>query len=174
MNADRFTPLQRLLHWLLAAAIIAMLFIGVFMVSTVAPASSALVAFHRPLGIAILALVLLRLAVRLRRGAPALPPDLPGWMAASARLSHVALYALMLAMPLIGWGMLSAGGYPITIWNGWNLPPILPADARVFTLLRNAHTALAYALFAIVLAHLGAALFHALVRRDGVFRSMAP
>jgi cytochrome b561 len=111
----RFTALQRLLHWSLALAILAMLFIGVGMVSTVMPRYVPLLVAHKTLGIVVLVLALLRLAVRLRSGAPSLPPDLPAPMRASANLSHLALYALMIAMPHIGWGILSAGGYPIVL-----------------------------------------------------------
>ena len=72
MNAinERFSPLQRALHWIMAICILAMLFIGVGMVSTVKPDYLTLVSIHKPLGIAILVLALIRLAVRLARGAP--------------------------------------------------------------------------------------------------------
>ena len=169
----RFAPVQRALHWLMAACIIAMLFIGVGMVSTVMPKYLALISIHKTLGVTILALVLLRLAVRLRYGAPALPVDLPAPMKLAAHLSHYALYGLMIAMPLIGWAMLSAGGYPIVLYGPWGLPPILPQNATVYAVLREAHTLFAYLLFATVLVHLAAALFHGLVRRDGVLESMA-
>ncbi|MNG99106.1 hypothetical protein D3C79_582690 [compost metagenome] len=76
----------------------------------------------------------------------------------------------MLAMPLIGWGMLSASGNPLP----WQLPAILPHDLQLYAVLRRAHGGLAYLLFATVLVHLGAALVHGLVRRDGVLRSMWP
>ena len=95
----RFTPLQRLLHWLMAALILTMLFIGVGMVSTVTPKYLTLVQIHKPLGAAILVLALIRLAVRLKDGAPALPADLPEPIKLSAKLSHYVLYALMIAMP---------------------------------------------------------------------------
>src|SRR6202522_1496867 len=114
----RFTPLQRLLHWLMAFCILAMLFIGVGMVSTVAPRYLPLVSIHKSLGIAILVLALIRLAVRLRYGAPSLPADLPEPMRLGAYLSHYALYALMIGMPLLGWAMLSAAGYPVVVFGG--------------------------------------------------------
>src|ERR1700746_2204572 len=104
----RFTPLQRLLHWLIAVCILARLFSGVGMGSTVTPKFLPLIAIHKSLGIAILVLALIRLAVRLRYGAPALPTDLPEPMKLAAYLSHYALYALMIGMPLLGWAMLSA------------------------------------------------------------------
>jgi cytochrome b561 len=170
----RFTALQRLLHWLMALSILAMLFIGVGMVSTVMPKYLTLVSIHKPLGIAILVLAMIRLAVRLRQGAPPLPADLPEPMKIAARLSHVALYALMIAMPLIGWAMLSAAGYPVVLFGGVHLPPIAPQSASLHALLWSAHFYLAFLFFALILMHAAAALFHALIRRDGVFETMAP
>jgi cytochrome b561 len=170
----RFTALQRLLHWVMAICILAMLFIGVGMVSTVMPKYLPLVATHKTLGIVILVLALIRLGVRVRYGAPSLPADLPWPMKAAAYLSQIGLYVLMIAMPLIGWGMLSAGGYPIVLYGGIQLPPILPRSDDLHALLWTAHVYLAFAFFALILAHLAAALFHALVRRDTVFDSMAP
>src|SRR5271163_5175089 len=118
---QRFTPLQRLLHWLMAVCILAMLFIGVGMLSTVTPKFLPLVSIHKSLGIAILVLALIRLGVRLRYGAPSLPADLPEPMKLAAQLSHYALYALMIGMPLIGWAMLSAAAYPVVLFEGIRL-----------------------------------------------------
>lgn len=173
-RSDRFTPLQRLLHWLMALGILAMLFIGVGMVSTIAPTHLALVSIHKPLGIAILVLAVIRLVVRLRSGAPALPVDLSAPMKLAAVLSHYALYGLMLVMPLIGWAMMSAAGYPIVLAEGIRLPAIVSPSASLHALLWTAHAYLAFAFFGLILMHIGAALFHALVRRDGVFRTMSP
>jgi cytochrome b561 len=170
----RFTAPQRLLHWLMAVCILAMLFIGVGMVSTVMPKYLTLVSIHKPLGAAILVLALIRLVVRLRYGAPPLPTDLPEPMKLAAHLSHYAFYALMIGMPLIGWGMLSAADYPIVLYGGVHLPAILPPSDSLHALLWNAHFYLAFAFFALILLHVAAALFHALIRRDGVFEAMAP
>jgi cytochrome b561 len=126
------------------------------------------------LGIAVLVLALIRLAVRWRQGAPPLPANLPEPMKLAAELSHYALYALMIAMPLIGWGMLSAAAYPVVLYGSVHLPPILPQSDGLHTLFWNAHFYLAFAFFALILLHAAAALFHALVRRDGVFDAMAP
>ena len=171
-SPDSFSFLQRVLHWLMAIMVLAMLFIGVTMVSTLKPRFLILLAIHKPLGLAILVLALLRLGVRLKRGVPPLPEDLPSVQVGAAKLSHVALYALLIAMPLIGWSMLSAGGYPIVLFGSFHLPGILPQDDRLYALLRTAHTLFAYAFFATILLHIAAALFHALIRRDGVLRTM--
>ena len=169
----RFTVLQRLLHWLMAVCILTMLFIGVGMVSTIMPKFLPLVAIHKSLGIAILVLALIRLGVRLRYGAPPLPADLPEPMKLAAYLSHYALYALMIGMPLIGWAMLSAAAYPVAVFGGLYLPAIVPQSDSLHTWLWDAHFYLAFAFFGLVLMHVAAALFHALVRRDGVFQTMA-
>src|SRR6476619_1019652 len=145
-----FPLLSRLLHWTMAVLILAMLFVGVAMVSSLSDYSR-LVAIHRPLGILLLVLVAIRLINRLLSPPPPLPAAMP---------------------PLVGWGMLSAGGYPIPLVGSFHLPPILPHDKALYAILRPAHTVLAYLLFLTLLAHLGAALTHALVFKDGVFRSM--
>ncbi|MBN8791620.1 MAG: cytochrome b [Stenotrophomonas nitritireducens] len=162
----------RVLHWSMAVMIIAMLFIGVTMVASL-HLRPLLIDLHRPLGVAIGVLALLRLYNRLRHRPPPLPAELPAWQAMAARLSHWMLYALMLLMPLIGWAMLSAGGYPIVLWKGLQLPAIVPHTPALYAALRNAHGVLAYVLFATVLMHVGAALLHLWVRRDGVFQAMA-
>jgi len=170
----RFNLLQRALHWLMAICVIAMLFIGVGMVSTVTPSYLPLISIHKTLGMAILVLALIRLAVRIRFGSPALPADLPEPMKLAAHLSHYALYALMIVMPLLGWAMLSAAEYPVVLYGKTFLPAILPQSDRVHTLLWNAHYYLAFAFFALLLMHVAAALFHAWVRRDGVFQTISP
>lgn len=173
MQSERFALPARVLHWLMAALILAMLLIGAGMLSTSTALYPELLAWHRPIGIAILLLALVRLAYRVTHRPPPLPADLPAIQAAAAIASHYLLYALMIAMPLIGWGMQSAGGYPITLWKGVALPPILPHNIVWYGWLRCTHGLLAYAFFLLILGHLAAALFHALIRRDGVFRSMA-
>ncbi len=173
-SRTRFAPPQRLLHWLMAACILAMLFIGVGMVSTVAAKYLTLVSIHKPLGITILLLALIRLPLRLYYGAPALPADLPEPMKLAAKLSHYIFYALMIGMPLLGWAMLSAAAYPVVLFGSVYLPSIAPLNPGLHTLLWNAHHYLAFAFFALFLLHLGAALFHKWVRRDGVFEAMAP
>jgi cytochrome b561 len=169
---DRFPLAIRLLHWAMAALIAAMLFIGAAMVSTAGPAYSALLALHRPLGIAILLLACSRLAIRIGTRAPPLPDDLPRAQARAARASHILLYLAMIGLPLIGWAMLSAGSYPVRLGAGLVLPPILPPDALAFGRLRQLHALAAFAFFALILGHLTVALVHGFVRRDGVLATM--
>ena len=168
-----FPASSRLLHWLMAILVLTMLFVGAGMAATVSRRYAWLVAIHEPLGIAVLVLVIIRFANRLLHAPPALPAALPEWQRQAAQASHHLLYALMLLLPLVGWAMQSAAGYPLVILGWLRMPPIMAHDATLYALLRYAHTWLAYLLFATFLAHLGAALLHALIRRDGVFQSMA-
>jgi cytochrome b561 len=167
----RFPAASRLLHWLMAPMIVAMLFIGVGMAATVSKRYELLVSIHRPLGIAIFVLCVIRIVNRLINPPP-LPDMLPSLQRFAAKASHIVLYALMFIMPLVGWGMLSAARYPIVLYGPLRLPPILPHDLTLYAWLRDLHTDLAYLFFATFLVHLGAALFHGLIRRDGVFASM--
>lgn len=169
---NHFAPLARLLHWLMALLVIAMLFIGAGMVASVSERHEWLIHLHKPLGVAILLLVIVRLFVRFSTRQPPLPADLPGWQVLAAKASHGLLYALMLILPVLGWAMISAAGDPVTLGIGVQLPAILPANATLFAFLRRAHGYLAYLLFLTVLLHLAAALFHGWVRRDGVLQSM--
>lgn len=170
MKPEAFHPLVRLLHWLMAVLIVAMLFIGVSMVSDLSLRHPVLLSLHKATGLALLVLVVLRIGLRLALPHPPLPHDLPPLQRFAAGASHVLLYGLMLAMPLLGWAMLSAGGYPRPL----QLPAIAPHDLQLYAVLRQAHGWAGYLLFATILVHLGAALMHALVRRDSVLRSMWP
>jgi cytochrome b561 len=169
----RFPAVSRLLHWLMAAMIVAMLFIGVSMAASVSARYELLVSIHRPLGIVIFVLCVIRFVNRFINPPPELPDTVPSLQRFAAKASHIVLYALMFVTPLVGWGMLSAAGYPIVLAGAWHLPAILPLDDSLYAVLRPLHTVLAYLLFATFLAHLGAALTHALIFRDGVFQSMA-
>jgi cytochrome b561 len=168
----QFAIQSRILHWLMAAMILAMLFIGVSMVASLADYRW-LVAIHRPLGIAILILAVIRLVNRKLTKLPAFPPTMSPIERFLASSSEKLLYALMIAMPLIGWGMLSAGHYPILMFGSVHLPPILPPHPMLYAFLRHSHTILAYLLFATILAHVGAVLFHTLIVRDRLLNRMA-
>src|SRR6202171_2450918 len=121
----RFPAASRLLHWIMAPMIVAMLFIGVGMAASVSARYELLVAIHRPLGIAIFVLCVIRIVNRFINPPPELPDTVPSLQRFTAKASHVVLYALMFIMPLVGWGMLSAARYPIVLYRPMWLAPVL-------------------------------------------------
>jgi cytochrome b561 len=171
-NPTQFALLSRILHWLMAAMLLAMLFIGVSMVASLGNYHR-LVAIHRPLGITILILAAIRLINRRCTKLPPFPPTMSRQERFLASSSERLLYALMFALPLVGWGMLSAGHYPIVMFGPVHLPPILPPNPTLYAVLRQSHTILAFLLFATFLAHLSAVLFHTLIVRDRLLDRMA-
>jgi cytochrome b561 len=168
----QFALQSRILHWLMAAMLLAMLFIGATMVASLGN-YEVLVAIHRPLGIMILILAVVRLINRICTKLPPFPPTMSRLERFMASSAERLLYALMLILPLVGWGMLSAGQYPIVMFGPVHLPPILPANPMLYAFLRRSHTILAYLLFFTFLAHLGAVLFHTFIIRDRFLDRMA-
>jgi cytochrome b561 len=134
----------------------------------------ALISIHRPLGIAILILVVVRFVNRLLNPPPPLPATISRAERLVATASEFTMYGLMFALPLVGWGMLSAAQYPVVLYGSVYLPAILPHNAALHAALRKGHTILAYFFFMMFIAHFGAILFHTLIVRDGFFKRMAP
>lgn len=170
---SRFTPLMRFFHWLTAALVLTMLGIGLAMVASLAYYHR-LISIHRPLGILVLIVVVLRFINRRRSTLPPFPETMSPQERLAASASELLLYSLLFLLPLVGWGMLSAARYPIVLFGSVHLPPILPHSVLLYAVLRKTHTILAYLLLLAFLAHIGAVLFHTLVVRDGLFSRMAP
>jgi cytochrome b561 len=171
-SPTQFAVQSRILHWLMAAMLLTMLFIGVSMVSSLENYHR-LIGIHRPLGIMILILAVVRLTNRMFTTLPPFPPTMSRSERLVATASERLLYTLMFALPLVGWSMLSAGSYPIVMFGSLQLPPILPANPALYAVLRKSHSLLAYLLFLTFLAHLSAVLFHTLILRDRLLKRMA-
>jgi cytochrome b561 len=170
---SQFNILARILHWTMAAMILTVLGIGVAMVASLAD-YHVLVSIHRPLGIAVLILVVLRFANRQLSTLPPFPATMSHRERQMAKVSEYLMYALMLVLPLVGWGMLSAAHYPIVLFGSLYLPWILPHNLELYWVLRQTHTVLAFLFFATFVAHFGAVLFHTLVLRDRLLGRMVP
>ena len=172
-NPKQFPGSMRFLHWLMAAMVLTMLGIGIAMVASLGDYHS-LVSIHRPLGISILILVVIRYVNRRLHALPPFPPTMSQQERFVAHASEVLLYTLLFVEPLVGWGMLSAARYPIVLFGSVHLFPILPHSVTLYAALRKTHTLLAYLLFLTFLGHFAAILFHTLIVRDGILRRMVP
>jgi cytochrome b561 len=169
----QFTALMRILHWTMAAMVLTMLGVGVTMVASLAD-YHVLVSIHRPLGVAILILVVVRFMVRWLSRLPPFPPTMSRLERRAAAAAEYTMYGLMLALPLVGWSMLSAARDPVMLFGSVHLPFILPHDALLYAILRRTHTVLPYLLFLTILNHFGAILFYTLIVRDGMLLRMVP
>ncbi|HEX5354279.1 MAG TPA: cytochrome b [Rhodanobacteraceae bacterium] len=166
--------LVRAFHWLIAVLIVAQAVIGLTMVQMgVTPAKVRVFAWHKSIGMTILALVLLRIVWRLGERKPADPPTMPRWQRNAARTMHLALYVLILAIPLSGWWFNSASNAPLVWFGFFNIPGLTDGYAPLWkprALLL--HQVLFWVLVALLVAHVGAALWHHFRQRDDVLRRM--
>lgn len=168
---QQFTRLTRILHWLSAVLVFTMLLVGFVMVNSLGDYAT-LVRFHKTLGVLVLAIVVVRIANRLTHRAPTLPATVGRLERLAVAVSEVALYALLLAQPLVGWAMVSTSGTPVILFGSFQLPAIAPVDAGLYSALRTTHSLLAYALVVIIAAHVCAVLLHSVTLRDGMLRRM--
>jgi cytochrome b561 len=131
-----------------------------------------LILYHKQLGMFALALVLLRLGWRVGHALPALVDTLPEWQKVAARLVHLCLYALMLALPVTGWLMSSAAGFSVSILDLFDLPDLVAKDDFLFQAFVQAHKWSGYVLIALAVMHAGAALMHHFVDKDETLKKM--
>ena len=168
----RYPVRTRILHWLTALLVFSMLFIGFVMVNSLG-SYAALRGIHMTLGVTVLVIVVARAANRLTHRVPRLP-DTVGWLEHKVVVgSELTLYALLLAQPLVGWAMVSAAGQSVVVFGSLHLPRIAPFDANLYFILRQTHSLIAYALVAVIAAHVSAVLLHTLTLRDGMLSRMA-
>lgn len=162
------------MHWLVAALASAVVVLGWRMLASPHETASRerFLYWHRSLGLVVLLVMLLRLLWRWRHPPPPLPADFARPAAALARATHLGLYAVLIAMPLAGWLNAAAAGHAVRLFGLVALPPLSPAHGRLSQAAIAVHLAGQYVLYVLVAAHVVGALYHALIRRDGVFERM--
>lgn len=172
MNNPTVYPLaMRVVHWLMAALILSLLFVGLSMVTSLGAWQYTLLTWHKMAGLVAAAAVLLRIAIRLSTRAPQLPNSVPLWQQYVAKLTHLAFYLLLLLMPLSGYLMQNAAGRPLTAF-GVTLPTLVPTDLAWYGFFRELHAWFSVLLILLIIMHISAALYHGLIKRDGVLNSM--
>jgi cytochrome b561 len=174
-TAARYGGIAIALHWLVAVAIFATFPLGLYMADLpLSPRKLELVSYHKWIGVTVLTLMCLRLAWRLIHRPPPLPSSVPAWQRRAAAIAHWTLYALLLAIPLSGWLFSSAAGVPTVYLGLWQLPDLVGKDKALADALKLAHKSLNFALLALVVVHVAAALKHQFVDRDGLLLRMRP
>ena len=174
--ADRhaYTAFAKLLHWLIAVLIAAQFVVAWFMPHIGRNAKAeGLVSLHFSLGVLILAVMIVRWIHRLRFPVPLEMPDAPAWERWAAHWMHIAIYAILLVGPWLGWASASAHNLPVRLF-GIALPALAAPKAGWALEAGDVHTWTMWALLALVALHALAALYHYFVRRDGVLQRMLP
>ena len=164
-----------LLHWLIVLLVLAAVVLAQVMDEL--PRSVArlqVYAVHKSIGITVLALMLVRLAWRFAGPRPLSLPGTARWQAAVAELTHWALYAALIAMPLSGWLYNSASNFPLQWFGLFNLPPISGRSAELKDFAHDLHENLYLVIVVLVALHAGAAFWHHFVRRDATLDRMLP
>ncbi len=168
-------------HWIMAALLVGLIVMGKYMhgLPLADPDKFPLYQLHKSLGLTVLALVFARLLWRFANPAPVLPPLMPLWQKLAAHGTHIALYGLMLLIPLSGWWMVSASplGIPTLFFSLFTVPhlpvPTFLGDAPALEgLLKEAHELLGNLLIVVVIAHVAAALKHHFFDRDDTLARM--
>ncbi len=176
---ESYGALARLLHWTVAVLVVAQAVMGLIMVHAPEGSARARVAealqfysAHKVLGLVLLALVLIRLANRVLRGVPPEDASLATHEREAATLVHSWLYFLLLAVPLLGW--IGVSLYPALDVFGVTLPALMAPDRAASDTVFAAHRIAALVLLALIALHVAAALYHYVIRRDGVLARMLP
>jgi len=173
---QRYTLPAIALHWLTALLIVCAFALGVVMVDIpgITPTKLKYFSWHKWLGVTVLGLACVRVLWRLTHAAPPLPLGMPAWQIKVAQLLHALLYVLIFAVPLSGYFYSLAAGVPVVYLGVIPLPALIEANAEWKPILKQVHYALNMTLLACVVLHVGAAVKHLVIDRDGVFRRMLP
>jgi cytochrome b561 len=172
---DEYHPVSQLLHWLTALAVFATLPIAWVMVSMARenPRLGTLLMIHKSLGVTIFALVAFRIFWRALNPPPHLPWGLDPWESILAKVSHVLLYLILLAMPISGYILSSANNHQINVFDLFKLP-LLPEDKPLAEAAEKVHLTLQWVLYALVALHIAATAWHICTKRDGILNRMLP
>jgi len=176
MPRERYDGVAILLHWLIAALIIGNVLLAWSLdnYDHNDPIHQKLLTIHKSIGTTVLLLAVFRLAWRWTHPAPSLPKTLPRWQHVVALTTHWLLYALMFIMPLSGLIDAAAFSEPVNYFFLFKLPTVIGHDEPLGHAAFAVHQTSALALYALLLAHAGAALFHHYWLKDGILRRMLP
>ncbi|PKU26459.1 cytochrome b [Telmatospirillum siberiense] len=172
----RYTATARALHWAMAAIIIVAWAIGYYantLVYGVDAGKGATITLHKSIATLTLFLVVIRIVWRIFHR----PPELSGMgalMKKAAHAGHFLLYVAMLTLPLSGWAYSSAAGYEIPVAGLFHIPQLLGKDPALEEFFKSIHFFLAWTILVLVAGHIGFALKHHFLDRDGIMHSMLP
>jgi cytochrome b561 len=174
-----YSSLARRFHWWTVVFVAVLIPVGFYMsyrgntLNIWDSTTNAIYNAHKLGGFIVLWLVVARLIYRFRNGAPEDEPTLTGIQRLVAHVTHWAMYGLLIIIPLLGWAGVSRYG-ALNIWGPISLPPLLSQNQEAAGAIFWLHGAAAILLLLLIAAHIGAALMHHLILKDGTLRRMLP
>lgn len=169
---DHFGIIAILFHWIMAALLIGLVILGLYMTSLPLSASVLkLYGYHKEFGMLVLFLVMLRIVWRLGNTLPSLA-SLNTFERIAAKTVHWAFYLFMFALPLTGWLITSSVNMPVSFFGLFLIPTLGQFDEKQKVLFENIHEWLAYGLIVIFSLHVAAALKHHFINKDDILRRM--
>lgn len=174
MNKDvlSYSKWSKVFHWLIALIVIFLLSLSFFLSDVPADYKGTAYMIHKSLGLSVLALMFCRIIALYVQGKPDLPLSVSKWQRVVAHSIQYSLYLLLLAMPLTGWLMASAADKMPRYFGLFTVPPLIGPNLSLAKWWSEAHTIIAWLLIACIFLHIGAALKHYFVDKDGVFERM--
>jgi len=170
---ERYSLVARSIHWLTVLLVLTMVPAGLVMIRiSGGPLQNQLFDYHRSVGVVLMILTVIRLVYRLTHPPAPLPDEIPVWQQLAAKATHVFLYLFLLVNPFIGWVATSAYGAAISVFGLFTMPAIVAKDRALADQLFEVHLVLGLLFTAAVLLHIAAALYHGIIRRDGVLSRM--
>jgi cytochrome b561 len=172
----RYTRTAIAFHWLIAVLIVCGFSLGWVMtdIPGFTPTKLRYFSWHKWIGVTVFALVVLRIVWRTTHAAPPLPAGMPAWQRVAAQATHLALYVLMVVIPVSGYLYSSAANVQVVYLGLVPLPRLIAPDPVLKTVLKDVHIALNYTLLVLVVLHIAAALKHQWLDRDGLLSRMIP
>lgn len=175
-HTQGYRTTARIFHWITAMIVLALIPVGALMVQDGLPRAlqNTLFIMHKNVGTLVLILVIARLIYRWRNPPQLAHVALPRLQELAAQLTHVGLYAMLLIMPIAGYIRVRAGGFPIESLDALGVPALVPRSEALAETAKMVHYYGSYAIAVLAAMHIGAALFHGLIRKDGIFTRMWP
>ena len=175
-SAGVYDSVARALHWAVAGLAVIVVALGWAIPGSPRDTGSRelLLILHRSFGLLIIAVILFRGWWRLSHSPPPLPSSLARIEVWAAHSTHLLLYVFFVVLPLSGYINAAAAGHAVSFFGIFAIPPLIAESPRLSQVANGVHLAGQFLVYALVGAHVAAALMHGLIRRDGIFERMLP